>query len=104
MPNDTLSVSGYAHVLFPLTKLLPASPQLDDLYYAKLNYNKEVITDKITVDRPNYIYLSKRDKSMYYDLKSTIENLGIYTILAEIPIDKSLHYGQFSAVIYKLIN
>lgn len=101
-PLDTLCVSGYAHVLFPLTGLYPADSKFEDLYYAYLSLGENKLKHDLIKHSPNFIYLSKRDSFLYPKILSIIDRTKLYKKIDEYPINKTIHYGQFSATLYKL--
>jgi len=101
-PHDTLCVSGYAHVLFPLTGLFPANSKFEDLYYACLSFGEENLKIELVNNSPDIIYLSKRDSILYAKLLSIINSTSLYNIIEDFPLNKSIHYGQFSATLFKL--
>ena len=101
-PLDRICVSGYTHVLFPSTGLLPVNSKLEDLYYAYLSMGEENLKVELSKNSPEIIYLSKRDAILYPKLLSIIKSLSLYDVIEDFPSNKSIHYGQFSATLFKL--
>ena len=101
-PLDRICVSGYTHALYPLTGLLPVNSKLEDLYYAYLSMGEENLKVELIKNSPEIIYLSKRDAILYPKLLSIIKSLSLYNVIEDFPLNKSIHYGQFSATLFKL--
>jgi len=101
-PLDRICVTGYAHALYPLTGHLPVNSKLEDLYYAYLSMGEENLKVELIKNSPELIYLSKRDAILYPKLLSIIKSISLYNVIEDYPLNKSIHYGQFSATLFKL--
>ena len=105
--DSTLVTSGIMGVMYPLTKLLPPTFELNDLnrLYVKLNYDEVKLLKIIEEYRPTLIMTSGLSWGYEQSLPNIIEKTNLYNKVAIVPGNPKLIYGwkfEKPGIIYRL--
>jgi hypothetical protein len=103
-PGDTLLISGHYFILYPLTGLLP--PKTDNhlfdpgLLALARKLSADSLRTRVAAENPDIVVHSHRPGTGADILEKALTLLPQYRKVAEIPIDRSKHYGGFSGSVY----
>jgi hypothetical protein len=123
--DSTLAVSGYWHVLYPLTELLPpnnpitqsSSYKLSNLrmLYLQFNRDENKLIEVLRKHRPTIIVTSKNQWRGEADIPNIIKKTNLYEKILFVPkrysyekyLAKEIAFGEdpngwMSAIIYRL--
>ena len=103
-PGDTLMTSGHYHLLYPLTGLLPpkTNNHLFDLGLLALGrkLSPDSLRIRVLAENSDVIVLSYRPGTGADILEKALALLPQYKKVAEIPIDSTKDYGEFSGSVF----
>ena len=103
-PSASLAASGWMNALYPLTGLLPTSPDTISLTATTLRHDQNVqaIRQAIAACPPDLIMTTTRtDWPGQAALQQAVEGLENYHLVAEVPVTLDRSYGNFGGRIYK---
>jgi hypothetical protein len=106
-PEDTVFVSGFYYVLYPLSQRLPPDIRFHDATFASLagldQSASAAISAAFSARRPQLVVESLRWNDTFRRIGLFIPGFpGDYELVAELPNDLPIHYGEFGARIWRL--
>ena len=102
-PDQTLLVSGYGYVVYPLADRRPASTQVSDLTFSRMTGQPEHHPEWLQALRttpPDFVLETLRWPEPLQTFWPDFANR--YELAHEWPLDDGVHYGNFAARLWRL--
>ena len=102
--DSTLALAGSAHVLFPLTGLLPTSFNTSDLRrtYQNFNWNEDELVALLKREKPTLIFPTRQQLPGIKILSRAIQRTNLYERVAIISYSPDVYYKSINGDIYRL--
>jgi len=102
--DSTLAVAGSAHVIYPLTGLLPTSYRTAELrtLYAQLNWNEDKLVSILKEEKPTIIFPTNQVLPGIKNLTRAIARTNLYERVAIISYSPDVYYKSIYGDIYRL--
>lgn len=104
--DDTVFVSGFYYVLYPLSQRLPPDPRFHDATFASLaglhETRREEVKTAFAAHPPQLVIESLRWDDTPERIGQFVDAFPAgYELVAELPNDLPIHYGEFGARIWR---
>ncbi|MCR5814713.1 MAG: hypothetical protein K6G15_09510 [Desulfovibrio sp.] len=110
LPGRTLSVSGFMHFLYPLTRRQPPCLGMDDLSRVFLHLGRDTkkFADFLAEHAADVLVIGKVQEANHVamfteEIQQAVAASGLYTLVADIPVDEEKNYGWIGCFIYQKI-